>query len=94
MARQVSRGIITEAEMQAGPEAHQLRARRSRPSASADLVIEAATEDEAVKRKIFIDLCPKLKKGAMLATQHLVDLHHPPRLRRRTGPSASSACTS
>ena len=24
----------------------------------ADLVIEAATEDEAVKRKIFGDLCP------------------------------------
>jgi 3-hydroxybutyryl-CoA dehydrogenase len=34
----------------------------------ADLVIEAATEDEAVKRKIFIDLCPKLKKSAMLAS--------------------------
>ena len=34
----------------------------------ADLVIEAATEDEAVKRKIFTDLCPKLKKSAMLAS--------------------------
>ena len=31
-------------------------------------MIEAATEDEAVKRKIFTDLCPKLKKSAMLAT--------------------------
>ena len=34
----------------------------------ADLVIEAATEDEAVKRKIFTDLCPKLKKDAMVAS--------------------------
>jgi 3-hydroxybutyryl-CoA dehydrogenase len=34
----------------------------------ADLIIEAATEDEAVKRKIFIDLCPRLKKAAMLAS--------------------------
>ena len=33
-----------------------------------DLVIEAAIEDEAVKRKIFTDLCPKLKKTAILAT--------------------------
>ena len=39
-----------------------------RRSAQADLVIEAATEDEAVKRKIFADLLPKLKKGAMLAS--------------------------
>ena len=31
-------------------------------------MIEAATEDEAVKRKIFIDLCPKLKRSAMLAS--------------------------
>ena len=34
----------------------------------ADLVIEAATEDEQVKRKIFQDLCPKLSQGAMIAT--------------------------
>jgi 3-hydroxybutyryl-CoA dehydrogenase len=31
-------------------------------------VIEAATEDEAVKRKIFTELCPKLKPTAILAT--------------------------
>ena len=31
-------------------------------------MIEAAIEDEVVKRKIFTDLCPKLKKSAMLAT--------------------------
>ncbi len=27
-----------------------------------DLVIEAATEDESVKRKIFQDLCPRIGK--------------------------------
>jgi 3-hydroxybutyryl-CoA dehydrogenase len=34
----------------------------------ADLVIEAATEDETVKRKIFVALCPFLKPGATVAT--------------------------
>ncbi|KAB2868525.1 MAG: 3-hydroxybutyryl-CoA dehydrogenase, partial [Bauldia sp.] len=32
------------------------------------LTIEAATENEAVKREIFAGLCPVLKPGAMLAT--------------------------
>ncbi len=36
--------------------------------ASCDLVIEAATEDEAVKRKIFTSICPALRPDAMLAT--------------------------
>ena len=36
--------------------------------ASADLVIEAATEDEAVKRKIYAQLCPQLNPQAILAT--------------------------
>jgi 3-hydroxybutyryl-CoA dehydrogenase len=34
----------------------------------ADLVIEAATEDESVKRKIFVTLCPYLKPDAIVAT--------------------------
>jgi 3-hydroxybutyryl-CoA dehydrogenase len=67
MARQVSRGIITESEMQGA-----LKRIRIAPDldtiGEADLAIEAAIEDEAVKRKIFIDLCPKLKKTAVLAT--------------------------
>lgn len=67
MVRQVSRGIIKEAEMQAA-----LKRIGYAPDMAAlgenDLVIEAATEDEAVKRKIFIDLCPQLKKTAILAT--------------------------
>jgi 3-hydroxybutyryl-CoA dehydrogenase len=34
----------------------------------ADLVVEAATEDETVKRKIFVALCPFLKSDAIVAT--------------------------
>jgi len=33
-----------------------------------DLVIEAATEDERVKRKIFQDLCPRLTEKTLIAT--------------------------
>ncbi len=33
-----------------------------------DLVIEAATEDETVKRKIFVALCPFLKPNAIVST--------------------------
>jgi 3-hydroxybutyryl-CoA dehydrogenase len=36
--------------------------------AGADLVIEAATEDESVKRKIYAQLCPQLNPQAILAT--------------------------
>jgi 3-hydroxybutyryl-CoA dehydrogenase len=34
----------------------------------ADLVVEAATEDETVKRKIFVALCPFLRSDAIVAT--------------------------
>src|SRR5262249_21303176 len=54
MTRQVSRSLITDAEMQAA-----LRRIRFAPDLDSlgemDLVIEAATEDETVKRKIFTD---------------------------------------
>ncbi len=33
-----------------------------------DLVIEAATEDEATKRKIFADLCPRIPKNTLVAS--------------------------
>ncbi len=36
--------------------------------AGADMVIEAATEDETVKRKIYAQLCPLLNPEAILAT--------------------------
>jgi 3-hydroxybutyryl-CoA dehydrogenase len=67
MSRQVSRALITDSEMQAA-----LRRIKYAPDLVAvgekDLVIEAATEDEAVKRKIFAELCPKLKPTAILAS--------------------------
>ena len=67
MMRQVVKGRITDAE-----KASAMRRITFAPKlddlAQADLVIEAATEDEDVKRKIFQAISPKLKKGAMLAT--------------------------
>ena len=33
-----------------------------------DLAIEAATEDEQIKRRIFQDLCPKIAKNTMIAS--------------------------
>jgi 3-hydroxybutyryl-CoA dehydrogenase len=67
MARQVSRGVITDADMHAALKRIGYAGDLAMIG-EADLVIEAATEDEAVKRKIFVDLCPKLKKSAMLAS--------------------------
>lgn len=67
MTRQVSRGLITDSDMEAA-----LKRISFAPSfkelGDCDLVIEAATEEEAVKRRIFVDLCPHLKKDAMVAS--------------------------
>ncbi|MBN9071088.1 MAG: 3-hydroxybutyryl-CoA dehydrogenase [Rhizobiales bacterium] len=67
MARQVSSGKLDDkvrqdalAKISAAPEMQDL--------AGADLVIEAATEDETIKRKIYAQLCPKLNPEAVLAT--------------------------
>ncbi|MBX3531196.1 MAG: 3-hydroxybutyryl-CoA dehydrogenase [Rhizobiaceae bacterium] len=67
LARQVSSGKLAEADRQTA-------LKRIRPAetyqalAGCDLVIEAATEDETVKRKIYAQLCPALKPEALLAT--------------------------
>jgi 3-hydroxybutyryl-CoA dehydrogenase len=67
IARQVER-------KQAEPSARDAALSRIKPAldydamADCDLVIEAATENEEVKRKIFIKLCPSLKPETMLAT--------------------------
>ncbi len=67
MVRQVSKQAITDAERQAALE-------RIAPApsyddlATCDLVIEAATENEEVKSKIFTTLCSSLKPDAMLAS--------------------------
>ena len=67
LARQVERN-------QVDPSARDAALSRITPApgydafADSDLVIEAATENEEVKRKIFSKLCPSLKPTAMLAT--------------------------
>jgi 3-hydroxybutyryl-CoA dehydrogenase len=67
MMRQITRGIIKETDKKAA-----LRRISYAPNFDAfsdcDLVVEAAVEDEGVKRKIFNELCPKLKKSALVAT--------------------------
>ncbi|OLP62181.1 3-hydroxybutyryl-CoA dehydrogenase [Xaviernesmea oryzae] len=67
LARQVASAKLTEDQrkqamslIQGSADMHDL--------SSSDLVIEAVTEDESVKRKIFGQLCPILKPEAMLAT--------------------------
>ena len=67
MARQVARERITEEQRQAA-------LKKIRPAlnfeqfADCDLVIEAVTENEEVKRKIFSQLCPVLKPGALVGS--------------------------
>ena len=67
MARQVASEKITE-------DVRKNTLARIRPAvgidslAACDLVIEAATEDETVKRKIFAQICPVLNPEALLAT--------------------------
>jgi len=67
MARQVSSGKLQEEERAAAMKL--IRAANSMEDlAGVDLAIEAATEDETVKRKIFAQLCPILNPQAILAT--------------------------
>jgi 3-hydroxybutyryl-CoA dehydrogenase len=67
MARQVSKGAIAEGDRQAALE--RIKPARSYDDLSVcDIVIEAATENEEVKRKIFTNLSPSLRPDAMIAT--------------------------
>ncbi|HEY7383809.1 MAG TPA: 3-hydroxybutyryl-CoA dehydrogenase [Beijerinckiaceae bacterium] len=67
MARQIAKGTLTEADRQAALA-------RIKPAATyealadCDIVIEAATEKEEVKRKIFQALCPALKPDTIIGT--------------------------
>jgi 3-hydroxybutyryl-CoA dehydrogenase len=67
MAREVSRNRLKDDDRQAA-----LKRISTADSydglADCDLVIEAATEKEEVKRKIFSELCPALKPEALVAT--------------------------
>ncbi len=67
LARQVSSGKMSEDERKTALS----RIKGSNDVndlSQADLVIEAATEDETVKRKIYGQVCPVLKPDAILAT--------------------------
>jgi 3-hydroxybutyryl-CoA dehydrogenase len=67
LARQVSRNLISDEE-------RQVALNRIAPAdtldalSDCDLVIEAATEKEDVKRAIFANICPLLKPDAILGT--------------------------
>ena len=67
MDRQVARGKITEADRDRAL-ARISYARSIEALAECDLVIESATEDEDIKRKILISLCRHLKPGALIAS--------------------------
>ena len=67
LARQVSSGKMDDAVRQSAM-AKIKAAETMEGLAEADMVIEAATEDETVKRKIFAQLCPVLNPEALLAT--------------------------
>ncbi|TYR34975.1 3-hydroxybutyryl-CoA dehydrogenase [Mesorhizobium microcysteis] len=67
MARQVSSGKMDE-EARKAALANITSTPVLEDLAGVDLVIEAATEDETVKRKIFAQLCPILNPEALLAT--------------------------
>jgi 3-hydroxybutyryl-CoA dehydrogenase len=67
LARQMTAGKITEDERKAAL-ARITGSADINDLASADLVIEAATEEEATKRKIYAAVCPVMKPEALLAT--------------------------
>ena len=67
LTRQVASGKITEEDKKKALS-RIFYAGSLQDFADADLVIEAATEDETVKRKIFVALCPFLKPEAIIGT--------------------------
>ncbi|MEJ1967579.1 MAG: 3-hydroxybutyryl-CoA dehydrogenase [Rhizomicrobium sp.] len=67
MHRQAARGLIKAEQIE--PAMARIRTTTALDDLKdRDLVIEAATEDEAVKKKIFQDLTPRLNDKALLAT--------------------------
>src|SRR6476659_1892305 len=78
LTRQVASGKITE-EDHKQTLARISYAENFQGLSDADLVIEAATEDETVKRKIFVALCPFLKADTIVAAtdrpERFIGLH-------------------
>ena len=67
MAKQVRKGRITEAQRTAALE--KIRpVEACEPFAECDLVIEAVTESEEVKRAVFAELCPHLPPATLIGT--------------------------
>jgi 3-hydroxybutyryl-CoA dehydrogenase len=67
MDRQVQKGTVTQADRNAAI-ARIAQTTDTAALGDCDLVIEAATENEELKKKIFAALCPKLRPDAILAT--------------------------
>ncbi|WP_119941552.1 3-hydroxybutyryl-CoA dehydrogenase [Neorhizobium sp. NCHU2750] len=67
LARAVSSGKLTDEERNAALSKIS-GSDNVNDLAAMDIVIEAATEDESVKRKIYAHVCPVLKPEALLAT--------------------------
>jgi 3-hydroxybutyryl-CoA dehydrogenase len=67
MDRQVSKGSVSSADRDAAL-ARIVTATDNSAFADCDMVIEAATENEEIKKKIFSSLCPVLKPEAFLAS--------------------------
>ncbi len=67
MQRQAAKGVISEDAIK--PALARIRTTQSMDDLKdRELVMEAATEDEATKKKLFQELCPRLSPTAMLAT--------------------------
>ena len=67
IARQVSKGVVSEADRKAAV-GRMVAAPDMEALAEADLVIESATESEAIKHQIFAAVCPVLRPETILAT--------------------------
>jgi 3-hydroxybutyryl-CoA dehydrogenase len=67
LARLVSKGSMTEVDSR-NARARIVQARDFTALGPSDLVIEAATENEATKREIFSTLCGSLRPEALIAT--------------------------
>jgi 3-hydroxybutyryl-CoA dehydrogenase len=67
MQRQAAKGAIQEDQIK--PALARIRTTQTMDDLKdRDLIIEAATEDEAIKKKIFQDLCQRIGRNTLIAT--------------------------
>ena len=69
--RQLARGKISEEEKNSAVEKIKVTLSYDELT-SCDLVIEASTEKEEIKQKIFAELCSNLKKESLIAKGRLI----------------------